>query len=47
LKAKERQKEEQAIHIEDMEKLVTEIEMLQVALYLVKRNRRGAGGFRS
>ena len=31
LKIKQRQKEEEAMHIEDTEKLVTEIEMLKVA----------------
>jgi hypothetical protein len=36
LKAKERQKEE-AMHIEDTERLVTEIEMLKVVLLLVLR----------
>jgi hypothetical protein len=34
LKAKQRQKEE-AMHFEDTERLVTEIEMLKVVLYLV------------
>jgi hypothetical protein len=37
LKSKRRQKEE-AMHIEDTERLVTEIEMLKVVLYLVCRN---------
>jgi hypothetical protein len=36
LKAKQRQKEE-AMHIEDIQRLVTEIEMLKVILYLVSR----------
>jgi hypothetical protein len=36
LKVKERQKEE-AMHIEDTERLVTEIGMLQVVLHLVSR----------
>jgi demethoxyubiquinone hydroxylase (CLK1/Coq7/Cat5 family) len=36
LKVKQRQKEE-AIHIEDTQRLVTEIEMLKVVLYLVCR----------
>lgn len=36
LKAKQRQKEE-AMHIEDTQRLVTEIEMLKVILYLVSR----------
>jgi hypothetical protein len=39
LKVKETQKEE-AMHIEVMQRLVTEIEMLRVVLYLVCRNRR-------
>ena len=37
LKVKQRQKEE-AIHIEDTQRLVTEIEMLKVVLYLACRN---------
>jgi hypothetical protein len=37
LKIKERQKEE-AMHMKDTQRLVTEIEMLQVVLYLVNRN---------
>jgi hypothetical protein len=40
LKVKTRQKEE-AMHIEDTQRLVTEIEMLKVVLYLVCRNRSG------
>jgi hypothetical protein len=36
LELKQRQKEE-AMHIEDTQKLVTEIEMLKVVLYLVSR----------
>jgi hypothetical protein len=40
LQVKERQKEEEAMHIEDTQRLVTEIEMLKVVLYLVCRNRR-------
>ena len=36
LKAKQRQKKE-AMHIEDTQRLVTEIEMLKVILYLVSR----------
>jgi hypothetical protein len=36
-KAKQRQKEE-ARHIEDTQRLVTEIEMLKVVLYLVSRS---------
>jgi hypothetical protein len=40
LKVKERQKEE-AIHMDDTQRLVTEeIEMLKVVLYLVSRKRR-------
>jgi hypothetical protein len=38
-KAKERQNEK-ARHIEDTERLVTEIEMLKVVLFLVNRNTR-------
>jgi hypothetical protein len=38
LEVKERQKEE-AMHIENTERLVTEIEMLKVVLYLVSRRR--------
>jgi hypothetical protein len=38
LKIKRRQKEE-AKHIEDTERLVTEIEMLKVVLFLACRNR--------
>ena len=42
LKVKRRQKEE-AMHVEDTQRLVTEIEMLKVVLYLVNRNNiRGA-----
>ena len=40
LKVKQRKKEE-AMHIEDTQRLVTEIEMLKVVLYLVCRNRSG------
>jgi hypothetical protein len=40
LQIKQRQKEE-AMHIEDTERLVTEIEMLKVVLFLVCRNIRG------
>ena len=36
LELKQRQKEE-AMHIEDTQRLVTEIEMLKVVLYLVSR----------
>jgi hypothetical protein len=39
LKIKERQKDE-AMHIEDTQTLVTEIEMLKVVLHLVCRNNR-------
>jgi hypothetical protein len=39
LKKKERAKEE-AMHMEDTQRLVTEIEMLKVVLYLVCRNNR-------
>jgi hypothetical protein len=42
LKVKQRQKDE-AMHIEDTQRLVTEIEMLKVVLYLVNRNRAGGG----
>jgi hypothetical protein len=38
LKVKKRQKEEEAMYFEDTERLVTEIEMLKVVLYLVCRN---------
>jgi hypothetical protein len=37
LKMKERQKEE-AMYMEDTQRLITEIEMLKVVLYLVCRN---------
>jgi hypothetical protein len=37
----QRQKEEdEAMYFEDMERWVTEIEMLKVVLFLVRRNRR-------
>jgi hypothetical protein len=39
LKIKQKQKEE-AMHIEDTERLVTEIEMLKVVSYLVSRDKR-------
>ena len=39
LQVKQRQKDE-AMHIEDTQRLVTEIEMLKVVLYLVCRNER-------
>ncbi len=35
LKLKEKQNEQEAAHIEDTQRLVTEIEMLKVVLYLV------------
>jgi hypothetical protein len=41
LQVKQRQKEE-AIHIEDTQRLVIEIEMLKVVLYLVNRNSSAA-----
>jgi hypothetical protein len=37
LQVKRRHKEEEAMHIEDTGKLVTEIEMFKVVLYLVSR----------
>jgi hypothetical protein len=41
LKSKRRQKkEEEAMYFEDTERLVTEIEMLKVVLYLVSRDKR-------
>ncbi len=39
LEVKQRQKEE-AMHIEDTQRLVTEIEMLKVVLYLVSRKQQ-------
>ena len=39
LQVKERQKQEEAMHIEDTQRLVTEIEMLKVVLYLVRRGK--------
>jgi hypothetical protein len=39
LEVKRRQKKEEADHIEDTQRLVTEIEMLKVVLFLVCRNR--------
>jgi hypothetical protein len=39
LQVKQRQREEEAMYFEDTERLVTEIEMLKVVLYLVCRNR--------
>ena len=40
LKVKKRQKEEEAMYFADTERLVTEIEMLKVVLYLVSRYKR-------
>jgi archaellum component FlaC len=40
LKSKRRQKKEEVTKREEIERLVTEIEMLKVVLYLVCRNRR-------
>jgi hypothetical protein len=40
MEKKRRQKEEEADHIEDTQRLVTEIEMLKVVLFFVCRNRR-------
>ena len=42
LEVKQRQKEE-AMHIEDTQRLVTDIEMLKVVLFLVCRNQRKEG----
>jgi hypothetical protein len=39
IKAKERENDK-AKHFDDTQRLVTEIEMLKVVLYLVNRNRR-------
>lgn len=41
LKITRRQKEE-AMHIEDMQRFVTEVEMLKLVLYLVSRRKRGS-----
>jgi hypothetical protein len=41
LKVKQKQKED-TMHIEDTQRLVTEIEMLKVVLYLVNRNSSAA-----
>ena len=41
LQVKQRQKDVEAMHIEDTQRLVTEIEMLKVVLFLVCRNIRG------
>jgi hypothetical protein len=40
LQVKQKQKEEEVMHIEDIQRLVTEIEMLKVVLYLVCRKDR-------
>jgi hypothetical protein len=40
LEVKQRQKKEEAIHIEDTQRLVTEIEMLKVVLCLMSRENR-------
>jgi hypothetical protein len=40
LKSKRRQKKEEAMYFEDTERIVTEIEMLKVVLYLVCRDKR-------
>jgi hypothetical protein len=40
LKLKEKQNEQEATHIEDTQRLVTEIEMLKVVLYLVSRKQQ-------
>jgi hypothetical protein len=46
LQVKQKQKEEEAMHIEDTQRLVTEIEMLKVVLHLVvSRNRKDAYQF--
>jgi hypothetical protein len=37
LKLKEKQNEQEATHIEDTQRLVTEIEMLKLVLYLSKQ----------
>jgi hypothetical protein len=39
IKAKERENNDKAMHIDDTQRLVTEIEMLNVVLYLVMRKR--------
>jgi hypothetical protein len=38
LKLKERHNEEEATHIKDIQRLVTEIEMLKVVLHLISRD---------
>ena len=40
LDVKQRQNEQEATHIEDTQRLVTEIEMLKVVLYLVSRKQQ-------
>jgi hypothetical protein len=40
LQIRQRQKEEEAMHIEDTQRLVTEIEMLKVVLHLVSRKKK-------
>ena len=40
LKLKEKENKQEATHIEDTQWLVTEIEMLKVVLYLVRRKRQ-------
>jgi hypothetical protein len=40
LEIKQRQKEEEAMHIEDIQRLVAEIEMLKVVLFLVSRKQQ-------
>jgi hypothetical protein len=40
LQVKQRQKEEEAMHIENTQRLVTEIEMLKVVFYLVSRKQQ-------
>ena len=42
LELKQRQKQEEAMHIEDTQRLVTEIEMLKVVLYLVCRKQEAS-----
>jgi len=40
LKVKQRQKDEEAMRIEDTQRLVTEIEMIKVVLYLASRKQQ-------
>ncbi|HET6808953.1 MAG TPA: hypothetical protein VFZ55_00540 [Nitrososphaera sp.] len=40
MKLKEKENEQEATHIEDTQRLVTEIEMLKVVLFLVSRIER-------